>query len=156
MVEATVHLESVTINHPELVEQVNPMIRAVRNRLEHRTMIEGIIRAPMRSGALKSSIRTDRHFDGPLTALGGVTAHAKHAAPVHQGARPHVIRPRRARLLRFYWYGHFMDTEGGSTVTGRRVALRYVRHPGNKANPFLMRAALYAAATDSHISADPI
>ncbi|MFD9422310.1 MULTISPECIES: hypothetical protein [unclassified Streptomyces] len=46
---------------------------------------------------------------------------------VINGTRPHVIRPRRARALRFQ--------AGGRTVFAARV-----NHPGNAANNFLARA----------------
>jgi hypothetical protein len=43
------------------------------------------------------------------------------------GTRPHIIRPRRARALRF-------------EVGGQVVYAAYVRHPGTRANDFLGRA----------------
>jgi hypothetical protein len=54
---------------------------------------------------------------------------SEHPASVYviYGTRPHIIRPRRARALRF---------EAG----GRPVYARVVHHPGNAANDFLGRA----------------
>lgn len=46
---------------------------------------------------------------------------------VHEGTRPHIIRARRARALRF-------------TMGGRPTYAKYVRHPGTRANPFLTDA----------------
>ncbi|MFC8886382.1 hypothetical protein ACFT54_10270 [Streptomyces cinereoruber] len=46
---------------------------------------------------------------------------------VLDGTRPHIIRPRRAKALRF-------------DVRGRTVFAAYVRHPGSRANDFLGRA----------------
>lgn len=46
---------------------------------------------------------------------------------VLNGTRPHIIRPRRAKALRF-------------EVGGRVVYAKVVRHPGSKANDFLGRA----------------
>ncbi|MER7135405.1 hypothetical protein ABT358_02530 [Streptomyces sp. NPDC000341] len=46
---------------------------------------------------------------------------------VLEGTRPHVIRPRRASVLRF-------------EVGGRVVFARKVNHPGTRANNFLGRA----------------
>jgi hypothetical protein len=43
------------------------------------------------------------------------------------GTRPHIIRPRRARALRF-------------RVGGRTVYAAYVHHPGTRPNDFLGRA----------------
>lgn len=50
----------------------------------------------------------------------------RYAAPHHQGARPHIIRPRRAKALRFRIAGHI-------------VFASRVNHPGNRPNPFLAR-----------------
>lgn len=52
-----------------------------------------------------------------------------HPASIYviNGARPHVIRPRRARALRFQ-------------VGGRTVFAARVNHPGNAANNFLAQA----------------
>ncbi|MFB8347909.1 hypothetical protein [Streptomyces niveus] len=46
---------------------------------------------------------------------------------VLDGTRPHIIRPRRAKALRF-------------AVGGRVVFAAYVRHPGTRANNFMERA----------------
>jgi hypothetical protein len=46
---------------------------------------------------------------------------------VLDGTRPHLIRPRRARALRF-------------TMGSRTVFAAVVRHPGTRANDFLGRA----------------
>ena len=46
-----------------------------------------------------------------------------------EGTRPHIIRVRRAKFLRFYW-----------PKVGRVVYFKQVNHPGTKANPFLSRA----------------
>lgn len=48
---------------------------------------------------------------------------------VHEGTVPHVIRPRFARRLVFFW-----------GKVGRVVRFKSVRHPGTKPNRFLLRA----------------
>lgn len=59
-----------------------------------------------------------------------------HSILVHQGSRPHKIRPRRTgRFLRF-------------EVEGRVVYAREVNHPGYRGNPFLTDALRQAG--DSH------
>ena len=51
-----------------------------------------------------------------------------HTLFVHNGTRPHLIRPRRrGGMLRF-------------VVDGRVVYARLVRHPGYRGDPFLTRA----------------
>jgi hypothetical protein len=47
----------------------------------------------------------------------------------HEGAGPHVIRARQAKMLRFYW-----------RRAGRVVIFRQVNHPGNPAQKYLTRA----------------
>jgi len=55
-----------------------------------------------------------------------------YAAAIDQGAKPHVIVPRRGKFLRFI----------GSN--GRTVFARRVKHPGNKPYRFLSNAATTA------------
>jgi hypothetical protein len=55
-------------------------------------------------------------------------AHVDYAKFVHDGTRPHVIRPRQAQALRFL-------------VGGRVVYAKVVHHPGTRARPFLDQAA---------------
>ncbi|MCK9601994.1 MAG: hypothetical protein M0R06_23315 [Sphaerochaeta sp.] len=57
---------------------------------------------------------------------GSVVAKASYSAYVHEGTKPHIIVPRRARVLANKRTGQFF---------GRKV-----NHPGTKANPFLARA----------------
>lgn len=96
--------------------------------------------APVRTGRLKASIHPDpvRRI-GPWRIDSGVSADAPYAGPVHQGARPHVIRPRHARALRF-------EVDGGRIVFARRV-----NHPGNRAQPFLSNAVHRVVSADPRI-----
>lgn len=65
--------------------------------------------------------------EGPR-GLQGVIVCDHHAVRwVLDGTRPHLIRPRRAKVLRF-------------EVGGRVVYTNLVRHPGTKPNNFLGRA----------------
>lgn len=97
---------------------------------------EAKLLAPRRTGALHDSIRatppTGSFASGTLES--GVQADAPHASPVHDGSRPHVIRPIYGRALRF--------TAGGQVVFARSV-----NHPGNAPHPFLDQA-LDARAED--------
>jgi hypothetical protein len=63
--------------------------------------------------------------DGMPTVV--VEATAPHAIYVHNGTRPHVIRPRNADALR--WYGG--DSEDGWSYATE------VQHPGTRPNRFL-------------------
>lgn len=62
---------------------------------------------------------------------GGTPETARYVMAHHDGARPHVIRPRRKKALKFQ--------SGGKTVFAKKV-----NHPGNRANPFLFRGGQLA------------
>lgn len=95
--------------------------------------------APVRTGRLKASIHPDPvRRSGPWRIDTGVSADAPYAAPVHEGARPHVIRPRNARFLRF-------------EIEGRVVFTRRVNHPGQRAQPFLTNAVHRVVSADPRI-----
>lgn len=95
-------------------------------RLGQRTEANAKRRVNVRTGALKRSIGHSISRRGVLVRL-LVFARARHARWVHDGTRPHMIRPRRARALRF-------------EVGGRIVFAQRVNHPGYKGNPFLRDA----------------
>lgn len=97
---------------------------------------------PVRSGQLKSLIRAQPvRRVGPWTIESGVESLARHSAPVHEGARPHVIRARNAPALRFFW-----------PKVGRVVFFKRVNHPGNAPQPFLTRAVHRVASADPRIT----
>jgi HK97 gp10 family phage protein len=79
--------------------------------------------APVRTGKLRGSIAlikiNDLHYvvGSPL----------EYAVFVERGTRPHIIRPKRARALRF--------EVGGETVFAKKVM-----HPGTEPQPFFQRA----------------
>lgn len=101
------------------------------------TVAKGL--APVRTGRLKASIHPDPvRRSGPWSISTGVSADAPYAAPVHEGARPHVIRPRNARALRF-------------EINGRVIFARRVNHPGQRAQPFLTNAAHRVVSADPRI-----
>lgn len=87
-----------------------------------------------KTGHLRSSIRVvrDRVEKGPTAFSYTVIADTDYAIYVHEGTRPHTIRPNTAKALRF---------EAGGGIVFAKV----VHHPGTKAQPFL-RNALIAAA----------
>jgi len=89
--------------------------------------------APVRTGRLRSSIRAEPPRIFSLRGSVTVGSDLEYAAMVNDGTRPHVIRPRNAKVLRF-------------TVGGQVVFARVVNHPGTKARPFLDRALREVAA----------
>jgi hypothetical protein len=105
------------------------MVHRNMERRVRRVEAEAKRRAP---GSMGDGIRSrlDRtaagDFRGVITSTHPATIY------VVSGTRPHVIRPVRARALRF-------------TVGGRVVFATVVHHPGTRANNFLaeaLRAAL--------------
>lgn len=59
--------------------------------------------------------------------------HKKYAKPIEHGSRPHVIRARRKKVLRFW-----------SARAGKYVFAKKVRHPGNRPYHFGKRAQKHA------------
>lgn len=82
---------------------------------------------PVDTGRLRASIRLERRSLLGLRMRWTVGSDVEYAAMVNDGTRPHKIRPKNAKALRF-------------VVGGRVVYARVVNHPGTKAQPFLDRA----------------
>lgn len=91
------------------------------------------ILAPVDTGRLRASIRIESRRTLTLRSVYTVGSDVSYASMVHDGTRPHQIRPRSAKALRF-------------RVGGRIVFARVVNHPGTKARPFLDDALKQVAA----------
>ena len=89
------------------------------------------ILAPVQTGHLRASIRKIPVFSirGPAFR---VEATASYAPFVENDTAPHIIRPRRAQVLRF-------------RVGGRVVYAKIVHHPGTKGQHFLAKAVRQVA-----------
>lgn len=118
----------------ELTGRQGLLVRAVA-RLSRRIEANASQRAPVDTGNMRRMIRQD-----PITVsadgrrvFGGVTSHANYSRFVHDGTAPHVIRPRRAKALRFQ-------------IGGRTVFAAKVNHPATRARPFLLNAAVEEVA----------
>lgn len=85
------------------------------------------ILAPVDTGRLRSSGRIEYTSTFGFRPKATVIFDVDYAAVVNDGSRPHVIRPRRAKALRF-------------RIGGRIVYATYVNHPGTKGTKFLDRA----------------
>jgi hypothetical protein len=86
-----------------------------------------------RTGALRRSIVGRVVRRDQQGTSGVVEATAPHAVFVEDDTRPHEIRPRNARMLRW---------EQGGEVRFARV----VQHPGTRGKPFMGPAAIKAEA----------
>lgn len=103
---------------------VNRAMRRTENLAKQRVMVDtGETRASIQSGIYKIN------RNGVTGRVGSRLAKAHY---IHEGTRPHIIRPRTKKALRF--------RSGG--VTYIRA---FVRHPGIGSTPFLT-SALYDAA----------
>ena len=89
--------------------------------------------APVRTGRLRASIRAEEPRIFSLRGSVKVGSDLEYAGFVNDGTRPHIIRPVRARALRF-------------KVGGKTVFAKLVHHPGTRARPFLDRALREVAA----------
>ena len=75
------------------------------------------------TGALRSSIHM-RHFTDPRGQYIKVGSSLSYARVHQEGAKPHLIRPNTAQMLRF-------------VSKGQIVFAHMVRHPGTPANRYL-------------------
>lgn len=85
------------------------------------------ILAPVDTGRLRSSGKIVYSSFFGFRPKATIIFDVDYAAFVNDGTRPHIIRPRTAKALRF-------------TVGGRVVYAKVVNHPGTRAKPFLDRA----------------
>lgn len=93
---------------------------------------------PRRTGNLGRTIRIGSMTASHVEVKAGGQQNVGYAAAVEFGSKPHVIRPKRAKVLA--WGGP--RTLGGRLRSGGRPThfARFVDHPGTKAQPFLIPA----------------
>lgn len=98
-----------------------------------RAFNRGRVTSPVDKGVMRAShemtMRARR-----TSVTGRITVRAKYAHFVHDGTRPHVIRPKSKKALKFLWRGK-----------GKVVVLRQVNHPGTRARPWLWRSLVETA-----------
>lgn len=128
------------IDESQLNASVMPQVEAFATSFAQRAATVAKQIAPRRTGRLASSIRTGTTSRTGLWQVStSIQADTPYARFVHEGTRPHVIRPRNARALRF-------------EISGRVIFAARVNHPGTRARPFLRDAAALAAAADPRIN----
>jgi hypothetical protein len=95
------------------------------------------ILAPVRTGRLRASGKMDikiTHF-GPT---GTVSFTVRYAHYVHDGTRPHIIRAKNKKVLKFKVQGHV-------------IYRPLVHHPGTRPRPFLTRALVEVAPANNFL-----
>lgn len=85
------------------------------------------ILCPVDTGRLRASIKGKASRTWTLRPQFTVSSNVDYAQMVHDGTRPHIIRPRTKQVLKF-------------NVGGQVVFAKVVHHPGTRARPFLDRA----------------
>lgn len=117
----------IRLDRGDLRRAIRQASRAELREVGPRVVNRAKILAPVDTGRLRASIKGELQGVWTLRPRFVVGTNVDYAEMVHDGTRPHVIRPRNARALRFM-------------VNGRVVYARVVHHPGTRANPFLDRA----------------
>jgi len=77
----------------------------------------------IKTGELRKSIHM-RHFRDPRGQYLWIGSELNHALVHHEGARPHIIVPKTAKILRF-------------VSRGQVIFANKVNHPGHKPNRYL-------------------
>lgn len=123
----------VILNRSEAASWSRKFITNQGKDLNRRLLANARAEAPFKTGRLRANLKVEPfRMTGPYKGEGGVGVSKKdvpYAGYVMYGTKPHVIRARRAKFLRFYW-----------PKVGRVVFFKKVNHPGTKANRFLERA----------------
>jgi HK97 gp10 family phage protein len=83
--------------------------------------------APIDTGRLRLSVKMVKGATGQKFGW-SVAADTHYAVFVEKGTRPHVIMPKRAKVLKF------------TARDGNEVYARKVNHPGTRPQPFMERA----------------
>ena len=137
--------------HVEGSRELEARLRAVQRtpkqmlgRLGLRAVREQKRLVPRKTGNLGRTI----HLGSVTTTSATTVAGARYAAAVEYGTKPHEIRPRRAKALRFPAKGS-PTTLGGRVKKGGAFAFaKVVRHPGTKPQPFMVPGAEAAIRTE--------
>ncbi|SOE31806.1 hypothetical protein [Streptomyces sp. OK228] len=116
----------VRINQGALARLLRARSGPARRKLEQRTERVARIAVADAPGSMGQYITTDIQ-EGPRGLQGVITCHHPKVRLVLDGTRPHIIRPRNKRYLRF-------------EVGGDVAFAKLVRHPGTRPNNFLARA----------------
>lgn len=128
-----------TLDRTAVAGQVQIMLARRMASLTRRIAAQAKVNVPVRTGNLGRSIQEDPIvFMGPFRVESGVTATANYAAAVHEGTRPHVIRAKNGKALKF------------PGRDGNPVFRASVNHPGTQPRPFLRNAVDQVVRDDLH------
>lgn len=118
-------------------QAIQPSPKLMRN-LALQAVREQKLMAPVKTGNLRRSIMV-----GAVTDTYAETrATANYAAAVELGTKPHVIRPRNKKALRFATGNARLS--GSPRSGGPVIFAKKVNHPGTKAKPYMVPGATKA------------
>ena len=117
----------VRLDRAQLTRTIRGASRSELETTARQVMNRAKVLAPVDTGRLRASIRIEARRTLTLRSVFTIGSDVEYAQMVHDGTRPHIIRPKRAQALRF-------------RIGGRIVYAKVVHHPGTKARPFLDRA----------------
>lgn len=129
-------------------EDLSPRLKALASEKMRRDLLKGLQMAaireakhlvPRKTGNLDRSIRAGAVTGDSARILAGGVGGVGYAAAVEFGTGPHVIVPRRAKVLA--WGGN--RRLSGTLRKGAKAehfAMR-VNHPGSRAKPYLVPGA---------------
>ncbi len=130
-----VNLDSLRTHHRRWIDQHHTMVDDATEEARQyaRHYVDTKPTFTPRTGNLQRSVNTRfvRTQRGNIVRVSSDGNRARYNLAIERGARPHVIRARRKRALRFVWHGQL-------------VFFRKVNHPGNRPY-FFLREATYAA-----------
>ena len=109
----------------QIPEEIAPIVRDAMRQGARWILEEARNLCPVDTGELRNSIKIRERGAYEFH----VVADTEYAYFVEYGTRPHIIRPRKAKVLR--WFDRW---------TGKPIFARYVRHPGTRRQPFLRPA----------------
>lgn len=121
----------------DLLSKRHAIARTVRlaNRVQDDARFRLTVNRNVVTGDLLRSIRIKMHT-GTYKITATVGSHLSYARVVHDGAKPHLIRPRRKRGMKFYWPA---GVGVPPLVEGRVVCFKgVVHHPGFRSNRYLL------------------
>jgi len=123
--------------------------KTIMRRLGVRAVANQKALVPRKTGNLGRSIRLARATDTSALTVAG----ANYAPFVEYDTRPHIIRPRQAKMLRFAAKGTPVTLSGrvrkaAASKPGAYRFARVVRHPGTKGQPFMVPGAIQALSDE--------
>lgn len=141
-------MAKITSSHNITPSTVRPVLTGPQSeamqrivRAQRRTINTAKIKAPVDTGIMRNAHRAEPiRIEGTMIRS-AITVQTDYAAAVHDGSKPHLIKPRTKRALS--WKG-----------AGGRAFATVVHHPGARPRPWLLNAA-QAEATAQGFTVTP-